>query len=133
VFLAVAVAVRRLAPLWHSRVAVSGGSMAPTLDRGDWLLLDPAAFRGRSPRPGDLVVLRDPRDALDRARVLVKRVRSVDADGTLDVRGDAADASTDSRAFGPVPPGLVLGRPVLRYWPPHRFGRPDTSRRPRPA
>jgi nickel-type superoxide dismutase maturation protease len=94
--------------------------MAPVLQRGDWLIVDAATYRRRSPRVGDVVVVRDPRGA---GRVLVKRVRAVSQDGRVDVRGDDADASTDSRSFGPVPTALVVGRVVLRYWPPARAGR----------
>jgi nickel-type superoxide dismutase maturation protease len=102
------------------RVVVAGGSMAPTLLEGDRLLAV-ASPRGRvRAMPGDLVVLPDPRTA---GRVLVKRVAAVDpAAGTVEVRGDAADASTDSRTFGSVPAGSLMGRVVYRYGPAGRSG-----------
>jgi signal peptidase I len=37
--------------------------------------------------------------------------------GELIVMGDHRDASVDSREFGPVPVGNVIGRAVLRFWP----------------
>lgn len=123
---------------------VRGTSMAPTLRPGDLLVVVP----GPSPRPGRVVVVRDPR-APD--RVTVKRVvatagqhLSVRAgrarvDGTalsephatgagpdaellvpaghVAVLGDARDASTDSRVFGPVPLALVDGVVVARVHP----------------
>lgn len=110
----------RLVRSWAGRVAVVGGSMAPTLLDGDWLLADPDAFRERSPQVGDLIVVPDPRL---HSRLLVKRVQSVDPDGWLRLAGDAPEASTDSRTFGSVDPGSVEGRPWLRYWPPRRLGR----------
>ena len=58
---------------WAARIAVEGGSMAPTLDAGDWLLVDPDAYSRRGPRSGELVLVRDPRQA---DRLLVKRVAS---------------------------------------------------------
>jgi hypothetical protein len=42
--------------------------------------------------------------------------------GTLEVAGDAAEASTDSRTFGPVPRSSIVGRAVYRYAPTGRRG-----------
>ncbi len=41
----------------------------------------------------------------------------------LFVLGDNPALSTDSRAFGPVPADLIVGRVWLRCWPPRDFGR----------
>jgi len=111
------------------RVKVEGGSMAPALLPGDSLVVVGRAhrslpfFRVQEPwlKSGEVVAVRDPRDP---ARVLVKRVASVDPDGaSLEIIGDASHASTDSRTFGPVPVSSVLGRAVYRYAPPGRTGR----------
>ncbi len=96
------------------RVEVTGASMRPTLEPGDRLLV----LAWRRVRAGDLVALADPREP---ARTLVKRVGRVD-DATLTVLGDDPVASTDSRSFGPVPRGTVLGRAVYRYAPGERAG-----------
>jgi nickel-type superoxide dismutase maturation protease len=93
--------------------------MAPTLRSGDWLLVDPMAYRGRTPRVGELVVAPDPRD---RSRLLVKRVSAVDRAGRITLAGDNAAASTDPRAFGPIAAPAITGRPWFRYWPPARIG-----------
>lgn len=95
------------------RFEVSGSSMEPAFRDGDWLIVDRAAFRGRRPRVGEVVVVRDPEVA---ARWLVKRVWRVDADGRLDVRGDNTVESRDSRAFGTVAASEVEGRVCWRYW-----------------
>jgi len=105
---------------WRARVAVAGGSMEPTLQPGDWLLVDPTAYRRRAPRPGQLIVAPDPRQP---ERELVKRVAAVDLDGRLLLAGDARDASTDSRTFGAVDPATVRGRPWFRVKPLEGFGR----------
>jgi signal peptidase I len=42
--------------------------------------------------------------------------------GEVFVMGDHRGASADSRTFGPVPVGSVLGRAWLRYWPLDAFG-----------
>lgn len=116
----VVAAVRPVVRSWRHRVAVEGGSMMPGLAPGDWLLVDPAAYRRHPPRPGHVVVLTDPREP---RRVLVKRVARVLGDGRLEVSGDAPHASTDSRTFGPVAANVVEGRAWARYWPPARVGR----------
>ena len=97
------------------RVQVSGDSMRPGLQPGDRLLV----VRARRLRSGDIVAVADPRQP---ARIVVKRVAIVGPD-SVTVLGDAPDASTDSRTFGPVPRRLVQGRAVYRYWPEHRRGR----------
>jgi signal peptidase I len=38
------------------------------------------------------------------------------------VIGDNRDRSIDSRMFGPVHRQHILGKAILRYWPPSRFG-----------
>jgi nickel-type superoxide dismutase maturation protease len=83
--------------------------MLPAYGPGDWLVVDTAAFRRRLPRVGEVVVARDPRHA---TRKLIKRVKSVDANGNIWLEGDNAGASTDSRHFGAVEQvaGLVRWR-----------------------
>jgi nickel-type superoxide dismutase maturation protease len=96
------------------RVEVRGASMRPTLEPGDRLLV----LAWRRIRAGDLVALPDPRLP---TRTLVKRVGRVH-DASLTVLGDDPAVSTDSRSFGPVPRGTVLGRAVYRYAPSRRAG-----------
>lgn len=100
-------------------MAVTGTSMRPTLEPGDWLLVDPDGYRQRPPRPGELIVAPDPREA---DRLLLKRVAGLDAGGRLLLSGDAGDASTDSRTFGAIDAAAVLGRAWFRVWPWRRFG-----------
>lgn len=110
------------------RVEVSGTSMAPTLLPGDRLLVVPP----RRLRPGDLVVLPDPRDP---DRPFVKRVAAIPGGratagdltlqagpGEIVVLGDNAGSSTDSRTLGPVAIQAVEGRAVYRYHPADRAG-----------
>ena len=88
-------------------VAVAGGSMAPTLRAGDWVLVR----RSSRVDVGDVVVLEHPhRPGL----LMVKRVAEVRADGYY-LLGDAPDASTDSRHFGAV--REVFGPVVWRVRP----------------
>ncbi len=95
--------------------------MRPSLEPGDWLLVDPEAYASVAPAVGELVLVPDPRVP---SRLLVKRVAEVhDGGRALIVKGDAQDASTDSRAFGSVDTSAVEGRPWFRYWPPTGVGR----------
>jgi nickel-type superoxide dismutase maturation protease len=114
--LAGAVAARR----WLDIIEVQGASMAPTLLPGDWLIVERRTYARRAPRVGEIVVAADPREA---DRELIKRVAAIDLQtGTLDLRGDAPETSTDSRAFGPVPMKGVQWRVIARYWPANRIG-----------
>ena len=118
--LGAAIAAAAAARRWLDVVEVQGGSMAPTLLPGEWLVVERRTYAERPPLMGEIVLAADPRDA---ERELIKRVAAVDrAAGTVELRGDAPDASTDSRSFGAIPIGAVRWRVVARYWPPDRIG-----------
>jgi hypothetical protein len=113
--------------------------MLSTIAPGDWLLIDPTVRRW--PRRGSVVVFEEP----DSGELSIKRVAAGPGDtvpvggGYLRLRDDEAwlasdaDAATtgaagfgpphDSRAFGPVPLNLLVGRAWFRYAPVRRFGR----------
>jgi nickel-type superoxide dismutase maturation protease len=112
--------IGRLIRSWHWRVAVSGHSMEPTLRAGDWLLVDPDAYRRRAPQPGELVVARDPRLP---ERWLVKRVADALPDGRLMLAGDHPAHAADGTGIGPLGTESIVGCPWLRYWPVRRIGR----------
>lgn len=90
--------------------------MRPLLAPGDRVALVPV--RRRRLRPGDLVVVRDPRRP---QRRMIKRVTDIDESRAW-VRGDNPEASTDSRAFGWVPLPRLVARPARRYGPTRRAG-----------
>jgi nickel-type superoxide dismutase maturation protease len=93
--------VSRLVELFVRRVTVEGNSMAPTYQPGERLT---ALRRWRRVRPGDVVVVRDP--SIPTGWMLK---RCVAREGSLlDLRGDNAGASTDSRDFGPVPSSAAI-------------------------
>ena len=119
-------------------MVVSEASMAPTIEPGDWLLVDPTTTTW--PRRGSIVVFREP----DTDVLAIKRVAAGPGDrftldeGHLILGPDEAwllsDASTaelvsrgfgepvDSRRYGPVPVELLVGRAWFRYGPLERFG-----------
>ena len=93
---------------------VTGDSMKPTLTSGAVVMLDPRAYRSRSPQEDEIVVTRHPRHT---ELPIVKRVAAVIENRTesstpstgLILSSDNAAAGADSRAFGPVPLDLVVG------------------------
>ncbi|MGH2634138.1 MAG: nickel-type superoxide dismutase maturation protease [Tepidiformaceae bacterium] len=101
------------------RYAVDGRSMLPTLQEGDWVIVDRRAYPG-VPGPGDVVVARDPREP---TRLVFKRVNHIDLHKRAWLLGDNSEESTDSRVFGGVAQDAVLGKVRWRYWPPGRAGR----------
>jgi signal peptidase I len=119
------------------RVEVAERSMAPAIEAGDWLLVDPTVDRW--PRRGALVLVREPGSEI----LAVKRVRGRPGDTVVTaggerivlgpwnawLTGDAARASIDSRRYGPVPLERLVARAWFRYGPPGRVGLLDT--RPR--
>jgi hypothetical protein len=112
--------------------------MAPAIEPGDWLLVDPTTERW--PRVGSIVVFREPdSDLLAIKRVAARHGQEVPLDaGHLVLGPDEAwllsDASTaelvargfaqpvDSRRYGPVPAELLVGRAWFRYGPLSRLG-----------
>ena len=96
--------------------------MAPTLAPGDWAIAVPL----RHPRVGDVVVVEHPgRPGYE----MVKRITAAPGDHVGDrplgadewwVEGDFAEASTDSRQFGPVRGRALKVKIVIVYWPKER-------------
>lgn len=101
-----------------SVLRVSGPSMAPALRDGDFVLV--RGVRPARVRPGDVLVARHP--ARGDGLLIVKRAaRREDAGWWL--LSDNEFVTSDSREFGAVPDGLVLGRAVLRLRDPCRIAR----------
>jgi signal peptidase I len=46
-------------------------------------------------------------------------------DGSLFVLGDNRNNSTDSHIWGPIDMTLAIGKAMLIYWPPDKWGRID--------
>ena len=86
-------------------VLVRGPSMVPALRDGDAILVR----RTDHCRAGDVVVVA----FAGQEGLFVKRARYPVGGGWW-VEGDNADASTDSRLYGPA---RVVGRVLLRWWP----------------
>lgn len=120
-------------------MSVADRSMAPAIEPGDWLLVDPTVARW--PRRGAVVVFREPGSEV----LAIKRVVARPGDwirfagGWLRMGpdeawllGDATDdelraagsgGPIDSRRYGPVPEERLVARAWLRYAPLRRIGR----------
>ena len=112
--------------------------MRPSIEPGDWLLVDPTTTRW--PRRGSIVIFHEP----DSQLLAIKRVAARPGDRVqLDdghlilgadeawLLSDAADADLlaagsgqpiDSRRYGPVPVEALVGRVWFRYGPLERIG-----------
>ena len=97
---------------------VSGESMAPLLNHGDEVLIDPNAYRparqecrAYQPQPGDIVVARHP---FRKDIQIVKRVAK-SSDTHCDLQGDKPKESTDSRTLGEVPQEKIIGKVIARF------------------
>lgn len=113
---------------------VDGSSMRPTLNPSDLTYHDWVLVKKYRPTNNltvnDIVLLRSP---FDPTSVLCKRVKAMSFDtvkyedgmiiprGHVWVEGDNIH-SVDSRKFGPVSQGLILGKVEFIIWPPQRWG-----------
>ena len=94
-----------------SRFRVEDESMQPTLEPGDYVLVNRWAYRTRAPSPGDLVVVEDPEVP---TRFLIKRVSETLGAREVRLMGDNEAVSRDSRTFGSVALERIVGKVWLR-------------------
>ncbi|MDH4075933.1 MAG: nickel-type superoxide dismutase maturation protease [Acidimicrobiia bacterium] len=88
------------------RFRVVGPSMEPTLHHGEFVLVDPAW----PPVPGELALAQHPTDP---DLLVVKRVAAITPERGWVLTSDNPEAGTDSRQWGPLAPGAVVGRVAL--------------------
>ena len=103
-----------MARLPFRSIAVSGESMSPTFNDGDWLLFRPIYARNTKHLPslvGKVIVIE--RESYPGIH-LIKRVTKI-VDQGLWVEGDNQAASTDSRQWGVITSTELVGVVLLRY------------------
>lgn len=114
--------------LWIAQpFIVSGASMEPTFDNGDYLIVDELSYFFRKPEKGEVIIFRYP---LNPSKFFIKRIAGVPgemvkingdkitlAENEYFVLGDNRSASSDSRVWGALPENLVVGRALIRLWP----------------
>jgi signal peptidase I len=134
------VLVDRLSPRWAG------------YSRGDVVVFNPPRSWTSRPEPyikrviglsGDTIDVRDDGLVYVNGTALVERYLFADdaglpepttsdpthwvvPDGELFVMGDHRQQSADSRVYGPIPVGSVVGRAFVRYWPLSAFGLLET-------
>jgi signal peptidase I len=139
---------------------IPSGSMLPTLQINDRLIVDKVGYRFTTPQRGDIVVF-SPTETLERQNfhdAFIKRVIGLPGE-TVEVKGgrvyingnalrenylnetpqyqwgpqtvppnsylvlgDNRNNSYDSHYWGFVPQDKIIGRAVVRFWPPERVG-----------
>jgi nickel-type superoxide dismutase maturation protease len=85
---------------------VTGDSLAPEYQEGDFVLVSKIPFYFVPPSPGDVIAFRHPGYGL-----LIKRIQNISPDGGLNVIGNHPD-SIDSRVFGIVRRMDILGKVI---------------------
>jgi signal peptidase I len=139
---------------------IPSGSMLPTLQINDRLIIDKLSYDFRNPQRGDIVVF-SPTDELKKQNfkdAFIKRLIGVPGDkvevkgervyvndqplqenyieekpnysfgpvivppNQYLVLGDNRNNSYDSHYWGYVPRDRIIGRAVVRFWPPNRVG-----------
>ncbi|MEK9161506.1 MAG: signal peptidase I [Patescibacteria group bacterium] len=111
---------------------VSGASMEPTYNNGDYLIVDEASYLLNDPKKDDVIIFRYPKDpkvffikriiGLPNEEILINGKDIKLKDDEYFVMGDNRDFSSDSRIWGPVPRKLIIGRSFLRLWPLNKIG-----------
>jgi signal peptidase I len=90
--------------------------MLPAYRPGDRVVVSRLVYVLRSPRIGDVVVLRDPEMP---SRYLLKRIaattRNARGAACYELLGDNAAYSRDSRAFGKLPRSAIVGKVWFKY------------------
>ena len=86
---------------------VTGNSLYPGYQEGDFVIVSKIPFIFSSPKPGDVVAFHHPGYG-----TLIKQVEGVDpAHGELTVIGTQPD-SVDSRLFGPISNNALVGKVI---------------------
>lgn len=89
---------------------VSGASMEETFQNGEYLIVDQLTYHFESPKRGDVVIFRYPRDP---SKFFIKRVVGVPGD-TLDITGNVVTITNEQH-----PEGTVVDEPYIAHMEPN--------------
>jgi nickel-type superoxide dismutase maturation protease len=91
-----------------SILKITGDSLAPFLQHGDYVVAGRAGWMLRSIKPGDVIVFDHPHYGR-----MVKRLQAIGPGGLdLFVTGSSPE-SVDSRRFGPIPRSSVTAKALV--------------------
>jgi signal peptidase I len=95
-------------------VRISGHSMMPLINHGDWILVS-LDINPDNLKINEIILLEDPINK----ELLIKRIESIETknEKKFYVIGDNINDSYDSRTFGSIKKESIIGKPILRYWP----------------
>lgn len=82
---------------------VSGNSMIPTLQSGDFLITEKLSYRFRNPKAGEVIVLKNPRDE---SQDFIKRIIAVPGD-TIKIAGSSVYVNDLSLPENYLPAGTL--------------------------
>jgi nickel-type superoxide dismutase maturation protease len=85
---------------------ISGDSLYPEFEQGDFVLVSKIPFYISSPSAGDVIAFHQPGYGL-----LIKRIQTVDSAGGIEVVGTHPE-SVDSRVFGAVRRKDIIGKVI---------------------
>jgi signal peptidase I len=85
---------------------LSGDSLSPEYQIGDFVFVSKIPYFFAAPAVGDVVAFNQPGYGM-----LVKRIQHLTTEGNYYVTGSHPD-SIDSRVFGPVGPGALVGKVI---------------------
>ncbi|HHP7231013.1 MAG TPA: nickel-type superoxide dismutase maturation protease [Xenococcaceae cyanobacterium] len=94
------------------RLRIRGASMQPLLQPGEEILINPDAYQKSAPKIGDIIVALHPYRP---KFFIVKRVISIEPDGSYFLQGDNTLESTDSRVYGAIKLDQILGQVTSRF------------------
>lgn len=80
---------------------VSGSSMVPTLESGDFIITEKLSFRFGTPKAGEIIVLKNPRDE---SQDFIKRIIAVPGD-TIKISGSTVYVNNQPLTETYLPPG----------------------------
>ena len=86
---------------------ITGESLAPEFQEGDFVIVSKIPFLFVRPSPGDVIAFHQPGYGL-----LIKRIHQITPENDLNVIG-SNNKSVDSRIFGPVRHGDLVGKIIL--------------------
>jgi signal peptidase I len=85
---------------------ITGDSLTPEYQNGDFVIISKIPFLFVPPSPGDVIAFRQPGYGL-----LIKRIESLKQNGGVDVIGSHPE-SIDSRVFGSIRRESILGKVI---------------------
>jgi len=85
---------------------ITGDSLTPEYQNGDFVIISKIPFLFTPPSPGDVIAFRQAGYGL-----LIKRIQHITQNGGVNVIGSHPE-SVDSRVFGPVRRESILGKVI---------------------